>query len=261
MMRVHLHGIGVIGPGLGGWGECREILAGRAPWTEAPLRVPVPGMLPAAERRRCNAASRLALAAAEDALARSGWPLGELSTVFASADGDGAVTHALCESFAAPEPDVSPTQFHNSVHNAPAGYWGIATRSSRSSTSLAADRDSFAAGLFEAALQATLDPGPVLLAAFDLPLPHPLSLMRPRRHALAVALLLTHEPRAGALAALQLRLEPGGAPTPLAGALAALADNPAARALPLLAALAAGADAEVGVGAVGGSGLVVRCGR
>jgi hypothetical protein len=43
--------------------------------------------------------------------------------------------------------------------------------------------------------------------------------------------------------------------------LEALADNPAARALPLLAALAAGADADVGVGAVGGARLVVRCGR
>jgi len=72
-MRVHLHGVGVVGPGLDGWAACREVLAGRAPWTEAALRVPVPGMLPAAERRRCNAASRIALAAAEDALAESGW--------------------------------------------------------------------------------------------------------------------------------------------------------------------------------------------
>jgi len=260
-MRVHVHGVGVVGPGLDGWAASCEVLAGRASWTEAEPRVPVPRMLPAAERRRCNAAARIALAAAEDALAKSSWPLSELATVFASADGDGAVTHALCESFAAPEPDVSPTQFHNSVHNAAAGYWGIATRSSRPSTSLAADQDSFAAGLFEATLQAALDPGPVLLAAFDLPLPHPLSLMRPRRHAFAAALLLSGAPRAGALAALELRLAPGGASGALPKALEALADNPAARSLPLLAALAAGSEAEVDVGAVGGSRLVVRCGR
>ncbi|MGH8738254.1 MAG: beta-ketoacyl synthase chain length factor, partial [Burkholderiales bacterium] len=250
-MRVHLHGVGVFGPGLEGWAACREVLAGRAPWSETALRVPVPAMLPLTERRRCNAASRLALAAAEDALAAGEWRPQDIATVFASADGDGAVTHALCQSFAADEPEVSPTQFHNSVHNAPAGYWGIATRSSRPSTSLAADRDSFAAGLFEAALQATLDPDPVLLVAFDLPLPHPLALMRPRRHGLAVALLLERELGRGRLAALALRLEQKEAASPLPSALQALGDNPAARALPLLALLAREDQGEVRLGAVG----------
>jgi Beta-ketoacyl synthase, N-terminal domain len=260
MMRVYLHGVGVIGPGLEGWAACREMLAGRERWAETALRLPVPAMLPLTERRRCNAASRIALAAAEDALAAGDWPAAGLATVFTSADGDGAVTHALCESFAANEPDVSPTQFHNSVHNAPAGYWGIATRSTRPSTSLAADRDSFAAGLFEAALQATLDPGPVLLVAFDLPLPHPLALMRPRRHGFAVALVLGREPRAGGLAALELRLERGAAPSPLPPGLEALGDNPAARALPLLEMLARGGEGEVRLGAVGARQLAARCG-
>lgn len=261
MMRVHLHGVGVIGPGLEGWAACREVLSGRAPWAETALRLPVPAMLPQTERRRCNAASRVALAAAEEALAAGDWPAAGLATVFTSADGDGAVTHALCESFAAGEPDVSPTQFHNSVHNAPAGYWGIATRSSRPSTSLAADRDSFAAGLFEAALQATLEPDPVLLVAFDLPLPHPLALMRPRRHGFAVALLLGREPRGRELAALTLGLEQGPAASPLPPGLETLGDNPAARALPLLALLARGAQGEVRLGAVGARQLAVRCER
>ncbi len=259
MMRVFLHGVGVVGPGLENWAACREVVSGRAPWGEAALRVPVPAMLPLTERRRCNAASRLALAAAEDAIGAGDWPAVGLATVFASADGDGAVTHALCQSFAAREPEVSPTQFHNSVHNAPAGYWGIATRSARPSTSLAADQDSFAAGLFEAALQATLEPGPVLLVAFDLPLPHPLALMRPRRHGLAVALLLGREPRGGALAALALRLEPEAMASPLPPALEALGDNPTARALPLLALLARGEQGEVRLGAVGARQLVARC--
>lgn len=260
MMRVHLHGVGVVGPGLQGWAACREVLAGRAPWVETALRAPVPAMLPLTERRRCNAASRVALAAAEDALAEGKWSAAGLATVFASADGDGAVTHALCESFASSEPDVSPTQFHNSVHNAPAGYWGIATRSSRPSTSLAADRDSFAAGLFEAALQATLEPDPVLLVAFDLPLPHPLALMRPRRHGLAVAMLLGRERGAG-LAALALGLEQGPGASPLPPGLEALDDNPAARSLPLLALLARGEQGEVRLGAVGARQLAVRCER
>lgn len=260
-MQIILHGVGVVGPGLEGWAGCREVLAGRAPWAAQALRVPAPAMLPVTERRRCNATSRIALAAAEQAIAGCEWRPGDLATVFASADGDGAVTHALCESFAAPEPDVSPTQFHNSVHNAPAGYWGIATGSTRPSTSLAADQDSFAAGLFEAALQATLEPDPVLLVAFDLPLPHPLALMRPRAHGFAVALLLGRERPRGALASLALRLETDAARSPLPAALAAFADNPAARALPLLALLARGEQGEVRLGAVGARQLAVRCER
>jgi len=260
-MRVYLHGVGVVGPGLEGWAACRDVLAGRVPWSGQALRIPAPAILPATERRRCNAASRLALAAAEDALSGCELPLGELATVFASADGDGAVTHALCESFAAPEPDVSPTQFHNSVHNAPAGYWGIATKSTRPSTSLAADEDSFAVGLFEAALQATLDRAPVLLVAFDLPLPHPLALMRPRSHAFAAALLLSGELHGRPLASLALRLEPAAAASALPAAFGALADNPAARALPLLAALAGQEATEIRLGAVGARQLAARCER
>ena len=42
---------------------------------------------------------------------------------------NGQVIHEICEALATDEREVSPTRFHNSVHNASAGYWGIATRS------------------------------------------------------------------------------------------------------------------------------------
>ena len=185
-----------------------------------------------------------------------------VATVFASADGDGAIMHRMCESFAAPEPAVSPTQFHNSVHNAPAGYWSIAAGSTRPSISLAADQESFAVGLLEAALQAVLDPAPVLLVAFDLPMPYPLKLMRARDHGFAAALLMSRERRGIPIAAIEMHLEPGAASSPLPADLAALADNPAARALTLLAALATGSLGTVRLGAIGATGanqLGARC--
>ena len=49
------------------------------------------------------------------------------------------------------ERELSPTRFHNSVHNAPAGYWSIATQSREPSTSLCRDDESFQAALLEAA--------------------------------------------------------------------------------------------------------------
>ena len=75
--------------------------------------------------------------------------------------------------------EVSPTRFHNSVHNAPSGYWAVATGSREPSTSLCAYDASFAAGLLEAAAQATVDDRPVTLVAYDLPYPEPLQRARP----------------------------------------------------------------------------------
>ncbi|MCP3850831.1 MAG: beta-ketoacyl synthase chain length factor [Gammaproteobacteria bacterium] len=48
---------------------------------------------------------------------------------------------------------VPPTRFHNSAHNAPAGYWSIATKSQTASTSITAYRNSLSASLLEALMQ------------------------------------------------------------------------------------------------------------
>ena len=77
------------------------------------------------ERRRAGTVMRLALAVAGEAAGMAGLPAAAMRNVFASANGDGAVIHALLEELARPDPQLSPTQFHNSVHNAPAGYWSI----------------------------------------------------------------------------------------------------------------------------------------
>src|SRR3546814_20327507 len=68
---------------------------------------------------------------------------------------------------ATPERIVSPTDFHNSVHNAAAGYWGIGTGSRAPSTTLAGYDESFALGLLEAGLQVVGDRRAVLLVVFD----------------------------------------------------------------------------------------------
>ena len=57
----------------------------------------------------------------------SGIAAPDAAVVFASGDADGENLHHILESLATPEHEVSPTRFHNSVHNAAAGYWNIAT--------------------------------------------------------------------------------------------------------------------------------------
>ena len=156
MMRVGLQGIGLYAPGLPSWQEAVPVLRGDQAWhPEPPPPVALP--LPSAERRRTSASARAAWAAAAQALADAKADARAVSTVFASSGGDGAILHQLCLALAAPDRAVSPTQFHNSVHNAPAGYYGIATGSHSPSNSLCCHRAPFAAGLLEAAVQVGTD--------------------------------------------------------------------------------------------------------
>lgn len=258
MMPLSLQGIGFAAPGLVGWPAARDCLDGTAAYQPEPLPRLNPEGLPANERRRLSITMRLALAVAGEALGGVPENARHIATVFASGNGDGDIINAICEELARPAPAVSPTQFHNSVHNAPAGYWSIASRAMTPHTAVAAHDATFAAGLLEAATMAA-EGLPVLLVAYDRPLPEPLIKTRPGHGEFACALLLSPHPDETA-PCLSLRLEKAGAessvPDPLLEELRT--GNPAARALPLLAALARGqAHAETRLPYVDESLLVI----
>ncbi len=212
------------------------MLAGEAPHVLTPVARPAPQILPPAERRRCAPLVGWTLTVAQEAVGASGLQAAELAVVFASSDGDGDIVHRLCTALAAPGAAVSPTDFHNSVHNAATGYWSIAARSAAPSTALCAYDGSFAAGLLEAACQIAAEARPVLLVAVDLPYPPPLAPYRPVKHGLAVALVLVPGD--------QLQISLGRDPA-TAAPLAGFENNAAAAALPLLAALARPGPATV----------------
>ena len=166
-MRVFIEGVGLTGPGLTGWEASRELLAGRTPYVSAPFVVAGSALLPAAERRRAGMAIKLALAAGQAAFEHSGRDPSVTATVFTSSGGDGENIHAICETLASAEREISPTRFHNSVHNAPAGYWSIATRSREASTSLCCYDASFVAGLLDCAVQVACSGAAAGLIAHD----------------------------------------------------------------------------------------------
>jgi len=240
MKPVWLAGAGVLGPGLPDWHTARDVLLGRSAYAEARDPEPQPALLPANERRRVSAPSRWALAVGSEALADSGLAAEKVAIVFTSCGGDSTITDQLCRGLAASPPEMSPTRFHNSVHNAPAGYWSIFARSREPSTSLCGFDASFAAGLLEAAAQATVEQRAVLLVAYDLPAPEPMRALWPVARPFAAALLLTPRPEGHAPMRLEITLGAGAAdpawPVSLPRELAA---NPAAQALKLLAAAAA----------------------
>ncbi len=245
-MRVAVLGASVWGPGLPGWDAARPVLAGAAPYDPAPVLPPSPALLPANERRRTGPVVRLALAVAAEAAAASGVAPALLRSVFASANGDGPVVGGILEALSAGAPSdgrmVSPTAFSNSVHNGAAGYWSIATGGAQPAGCLGCGDATWAAALLAAAVEVHDAGAPVLVVAYDHPLPPPLDAKRPILAPFAAALVLAL-PEAAGWAQLEIGYEASpalpDATEPVLPELRALAlGNPAGQSLRLLEHLA-----------------------
>jgi hypothetical protein len=238
---VVIEGIGVWSPALPGWQASQDVLTGEAEPVIAAGARPAASLLAPAERRRAPDSVLLALEVAQQAAQMAAREGRTLRGVFASDHGDLAINDYLCATLAQAPEQLSPTKFHNSVHNAPAGYWAIATGCMASTTALSAGDYTFAAGLFEAALLAQSEDAPVLFAACDLAASGPLADVVSCRTPFAVALVMSpRRDRGGAALRLTSHAGPGVlAPEP-ALLHAVSGDNPLARSLPLLVALARG---------------------
>jgi hypothetical protein len=245
-LMAYLSGIGLLGPGLPDWKTGAEILGGRRSYQPATTVLPAPTLLPPAERRRVGAVVKLALAIGQAAATAAELDPATLITVFSSSTGDGHNCHYLCETLASSDRHLSPTRFHNSVHNAAAGYWSIATGATAPSNVLGAFDASFGAGLLEAMAQVMAEQQPVLLLSYDGDYAEPLFSARPVPDTCGIALALTPNATPHSLARLQLRLCAGpGDGLPDAGLEALRRAIPAARGLPLLALLANGGSGTV----------------
>lgn len=261
MPRVFVESVGLFATGLPDWNTTQPILRGEQPYLASDTPLPAPEWLPPAERRRTSDIIKLALCAGREALESVNQSIADTYTVFTSSGGSGEIVNQICESLASAERDVSPTRFHNSVHNAPAGYWGIATRNEWPSTSLCAYDASFAAGLLEAIAQARMTAQPVLLLSHDLPYPEPLNSARRISGAFSVALLLSATARAAAQFSLDVDIAtPNAISTPMNDT--ALEQfrrlNPAARSLPLLVALAAHRNDRIFIESTNGAQLEIQ---
>lgn len=239
-LSLSVDGIGLWSPRLGDFAALRSLLAGETP--AAAAGAPVAALLPANERRRAPESVRLAVEVAGQALAMSGHDPTTLACVFGSAHGDQPITNAICSTLARAPTELSPTHFHHSVHNAPAGYWTIATGCRAPSNAVCAGIHTFGAALLEAAAQVLAEQRPVLLACSETAGHGPLQEMTGCDRTFGCALVLAPGAGANALAQLRLRVADDHAtPTPAPAALADEAlGNPGMAALPLLALLARG---------------------
>lgn len=257
-MSLFVDAIGVAMPGLDGWPATAAVLRCEAPWITAAMPPHAPDLLPPNERRRATAAVRLAFKVAEQAMAASGLSASDIASVFASSDADTEVIHRICTALVRDGRAVSPTDFHNSVHNAAPGYWSIATKSTLPSVSLSAWDGVFAAGLVEAAGLVIVEQLPVLLVCYDTTPPEPLLATRGLATASGVALLLSPIRSAASIAQLLVSAT-GEAETRLGDEqLEALRlDGTATRALPLLQRLASGEPGRVVIAATGNRRIAI----
>ena len=254
-MNLELVSVGLAMPGLPGWAASQPVLRGERVHESAAMPTPAMNLLPPNERRRAPPTVRLAFAAAEDAMSSAGLAPAEWATVFATSEADTPIIHRICAALAEPSRLVSPTDFHNCVHNAAAGYWSIAAGCRLPSSSLSAWDASVAAALLEAGALALGDGLPVLLVAYDLPPPPPLLASRPIAQPAALALALRAPGTGNGPALARLDLEVGAFAEDRcadSGLEALRTGNPAARALPLLVALAKGVPAQLVLPAVQG---------
>lgn len=240
-LRIFIEGAAFWSATLPGWPIARAALRGEGGFTEPPAKRPAPEILAPAERRRAPDSVALALEVATAAVRDSGRDA-NMPSVFTSAHGDLAVNDYMCTTLASQPTSISPTRFHNSVHNASAGYWTIGTGCMAASTALTAFEHSFAAGLLEAATQCVADAGPVLLVAFDVQSVGALASVTASEGLLAAAFVLAPERSARTQASFELSLLAGAsAAVPLRSEAArSLRHNAMADVLPFVEALALG---------------------
>lgn len=228
------------------WTIARAVICGEQAAPEAAAKRPTPSVLAPTERRRAPDTVALALEVAARACEAAGRPPAQLRSVFASTYGDLGISDYMCATLAGTPTLISPTKFHNSVHNAAAGYWSIGTGSHAPYTALSAYRHTFATGLLEAATQVVCENEPVVCVAFDVEAGGPLATVAPSRGLLGVGLVLAPSTKSHRTLTLQLVEGSAANVTPARSPAAALvAENALAPCLPFFEALAHAAPSEV----------------
>lgn len=240
MTEVDIVGAGIWSQKFGNWEEFQAVLAGGEVEAGGALK---PELIPARERRRAPVAVKMAVEVMDQACRMAGTDPTDVATVFGSGMGDMQITDYICRTLADAPRMVSPTKFHNSVHNASTGYWSIATGSHFAANAISAYADTVAASLLEGAVQAVEESLPVVVALEELAAPQPFRSIIDVDEPLAASLLLTPRgysatPLAGL--ELQVRAEQAGDVESVTVAGTDFDNNFAAPLLPLLAALAHG---------------------
>lgn len=135
------------------------------------VKKPPAKLLAARLRRRTSLLTRMVLEVAEQASRSARRDVSDARLVVASAWGEITTTVDLLEQLQDDAPELSPTKFHNSVHNTATGYTSIATKNRRGATAIAAGDRTVEMGFVEAVTALHTTGEDVLLVLADEPVP------------------------------------------------------------------------------------------
>jgi hypothetical protein len=164
MKPVYVRGVGFWAPGYGdaaAW--CRREADASI---ERPDAAPLEGPL----RRRSSELTRMAVDVLVQATEQAGCDLASVPTIWATAHGEHTTALRLLAMMRRGEGKLSPTHFHNSVHNTASGYASISTGNTTASSTLTGGGELVAAALLEAICCVETDAESVVLVLADEPL-------------------------------------------------------------------------------------------
>ena len=188
-LEAKIVAVGAWGAGFRNWQDLQKLLEGKTVEDDG-AKGPKPEIIPANERRRAPLPVRLAVESSWQATQASALSPEELTCVFVSALGDTQLTDYMCKVLAGDSKQLSPTKFHNSVHNAAAGYWTISTGCMKAANSVAGYEESVSLTLLEALTQIANEKTPVLLTFYDAPVSLVLKDLLKNEYPFAVSLVL-----------------------------------------------------------------------
>ncbi len=255
-----LIGLGVWGPGFSNWAEFKSQIEN--PSAELTTSSPKPEIIPANERRRSPLAVRAAVETSWQALQQSGLKSSDVACVFGSGLGDTDITDYMCRVLTTAEKQLSPTKFHNSVHNAAAGYWTISSGCMKSANSIAAYHDTVGTCLLEAMIQSVQHNEPVLVTVFDTEVQQTWKQIFPSDQSFAASLLICPENFSVNKSLAKIKFSSMSSDNPDVSGLpesmqALYQQNPAAKILPLLKCLTAKQNSTLSFSTGGNSQLTI----
>ena len=238
MAEVDIAGLGVWSQQFADWPAFRTSLKTGEWSTDVVLQ---PDLIPPRKRRRVPQLVKMAIEVMDQACKMASLKPDDVAVVFSSSMGDMQITDLMCRTLAKTPKLISPTQFHNSVHNAAPGYWSITTGSFAPMTAVSAYEFTPTMAFLEAAIQVIEENTPVVLVTQEIAAPLPLMDICPSVHPFSAAFLMT-PPGYGIPVACSLEFSVSEQAVPWPELHPALRDdfatNTGARILPLLTAIA-----------------------
>jgi hypothetical protein len=236
--KVDIAGLGIWSPVFADWPAfCAGLETGV--WTGEPVLQPE--LIPARERRRAPQLVKMAIEVMDQACQMAGLAPDSVAVVFSSAMGDMEITDYLCRALATTPKLVSPTRFHNSVHNAAPGYWSITTGAFTPATAVSAYEHTATMALLESVIQVAEENTPVVLVTQEVAAPVALMDICPSEQPFSAAFLMTPAGFCDSpVCSLEISVVEESANWPALDARldASYANNFGARLLPLLVAMA-----------------------